>query len=264
MMFATLLAARFPRSLPRSMPASACVSLPVALAAVLSGAHGAAQAYDFDSLSLLASQAEFKQVAQDLSSTLAYRPMAPAEGLGVLGFDLSASVGVTQVQSEELLQRAAGNDDDVPGALPTATLRVQKGLPFNIDLGAAYTAIPGTSAAAVSAEVKWAFFEGGVAMPALAVRGFFTRMNGLGDMKMHSQGVDVSISKGFAMVTPYAGVGMVSTKASTDSGRWASESYTQGRAFAGVNVNLAVVNLAFEADQTGDNSTLGLKLGWRF
>jgi len=135
---------------------------------------------------------------------------------------------------------------------------------LNIDIGAAYTVIPGSSASALSGEVKWAFMEGGTLMPAVAVRAFYTRMSGLGDLKQHSQGVDVSMSKGFAMATPYAGVGLVASKASTESGRWASESYTQGRLFAGVNINLVALNLALEADRTGESTSLGMKLGWRF
>ena len=223
----------------------------------------AAQAYDFDSLSLLRSQEEFKLVAEDLSAALAFKPMSPAEGLGVTGFDISASVSGTRLQSRELLERAA-NSDDVPDTLPTASVRIQKGLPLNVDIGAAYTVVPGTSASALSGEVKWAFIEGGTLTPAFAVRAFYTRMRGLGDLKMHSQGVDLSVSKGFAMATPYAGGGVVATKASTDSGRWAKESYTQGRVFAGLNFNLALLNLAVEADRTGDNTSMGLKLGWRF
>jgi len=239
-------------------PRFACLSL-LAMLAATSAAH----AYDFNSLSLLASQAEFKQVAEDLSATLAYKPMTSAEGLGITGFDINASVGATSLQSRDVIKRAAGNRD-VPSALPTATVRVQKGLPLDIDIGAAYTVIPGSSASALSGEVKWAFIPGGTVTPAVAVRAFYTSMSGLGDVKLHSQGIDVSVSKGFALVTPYAGVGLVASKASTESGQWASESYTQGRVFAGVNVNLAVVNLGVEADETGKDTTLGVKLGWRF
>ncbi|MFT3856692.1 MAG: hypothetical protein QM742_04060 [Aquabacterium sp.] len=189
--------------------------------------------------------------------------MAPAEGLGITGFDINLSAGLTNIQSRDLLKRAT-NNGDVPDSLPTATVRIHKGLPLDFDIGAAYTAIPGTSAAAVSGEVKWSFVSGGTLTPAIAVRAFISRMSGLGDMKMHSQGADISISKGFAMATPYAGVGIVGSKASTDSGQWAKESYTQGRVFAGVNLNLAVLNIGLEADRTGDDTTFGLKLGWRF
>ena len=34
--------------------------------------------------------------------------------------------------------------------------------------------------------------------------------------------------------------------------------------FGGLNVNLAALNIAFEAQKMGDNVSLSAKLGWRF
>jgi hypothetical protein len=226
-------------------------------------AASSAFAYDFNALDALSSQAEFKQVAEDLSATLAYKPMAPAEGLGIIGFDVSASLGATKVKSVELLKRATGSDK-VPDSLPVATIRAEKGLPLDFDIGASYAVVPGTSIGALSGELKWAFVSGGLLTPSLATRVFYTQMTGLKDMHLRSMGADVSISKGFAMVTPYAGVGLVSSKASTANNEWASESYVQSRVFGGVNLNLGLLNLAAEADQTGKDATFGVKVGLRF
>jgi len=233
----------------------------IAGAAVM--AASSAWAYEFNALNQLASQAEFKQVAQDLSATLAYKPQAPADSLGVIGFDLGLSVAATTVKSKDVLKRATGSDN-VPGALPSVTLRAEKGLPLGFDVGVSYGVIPGTSASAFSGALKWAFVSGGLVTPSLATRVFFTETNGLGDMGLRSQGVDVSISKGFAIVTPYAGVGIVRSRASTKSNVWAKESYTQTRVFAGANVNLLVMDLSVEADKTGDDTTVGVKAGFRF
>lgn len=222
-----------------------------------------AWAYEFNALDHLASQAEFKQVAQDLSATLAYKPRSSADGLGIVGFDVGVSVAATTVQSKEVIQRATGSDN-VPGALPTVSLRAEKGLPFGIDVGASYSVIPGTSASAVSGSLKWAFVSGGLLTPSLAARVFVTQTSGLGDLSLRSQGVDLSISKGFAVLTPYAGVGLVSSQASTKSKVWANERYTQARVFVGANVNLLVMDLSFEADKTGEDTTVGIKAGFRF
>lgn len=223
----------------------------------------AAHAYKFNALDQLQNQGEFKQLAQDLSSTLAYKPYSPAESLGLIGFDLGVSAAATSIKSQAVVERATGSDN-VPSALPTVTLHAEKGLPFGVDLGVNYTVIPGTSASAVSGAVKWAVVQGGALTPAVAVRAFYTQANGLGEMNLRSQGVDLSISKGFAIVTPYVGVGVVRSRASTDSGRWAREAYNQTRLFAGANLNLVVMDLAIEADRTGDASTVGLKAGFRF
>jgi hypothetical protein len=236
----------------------------VALAAATAGLLAAlpAQAYKFDALSQL-NQNEFKLLSQDLAATFADKPLAPASGLGLIGFDVSATAGTTSVESADTLKKAA-NGHSVPSSLPTVGVRAEKGLPFDIDLGVGYTVVPGTSASATSGDVKWAFWGGGLVMPAVATRVFYTQVNGLGDMSLSSRGIELSISKGFAMVTPYAGVGVVASKSSAKNTSLKSESFNQTRTFAGVNANLLLINLALEADKTGKDTSVNLKLGIRF
>ncbi len=222
-----------------------------------------AHAYKFNALDALSNQGEFKAVAEDIAATLADKPQAPAAGLGVLGFDLSVVAGATSVESTKALEKAAGGHD-VPKSLPTAGVRIEKGLPFDVDLGASYVLVPGTSASALSADAKWAFWGGGLVLPAVATRVFYTQANGLGDMSLNSKGIELSISKGFAMVTPYAGVGIVASEASDKDKLWKKESFTQTRTFVGVNANLLLMNLGLEADKTGKATSYSLKLGFRF
>ena len=44
----------------------------------------------------------------------------------------------------------------------------------------------------------------------------------------------------------------------------AEESFNLKKVFVGVNVNFLLVNLAVEADRTGENNTFGIKAGFRF
>ena len=236
------------------------VALALTAAGLLAGAP--AHAYKFNALSSL-NQSEFRQVSEDLAATFADKPMSPAAGLGIIGFDVSATAGATSVESADALKKAAGGHS-VPKSLPTVGLRAEKGLPFDIDLGVGYTLVPGTSASAVSGDVKWAFLGGGMVMPAVATRIFYTQTNGLGDMSLRSRGAELSISKGFAMVTPFAGVGLVSSNTSAKNTSLNSESFTQTRTFAGVNVNFLVMNIGVMADKTGKDSSVNLKLGLRF
>jgi len=233
-----------------------------ALAAVSMVAASAAHAAKFDALGSL-SQDEFRAVSKDLSAAFADKPQAPAGGLGVVGFDVSATVGATKVDSTDALKKAAGGDS-VPKALPTVGVRIEKGLPFDIDVGASYVAVPATSASALSGNIKWAFFGGGLVMPAVATRVFYTRTNGLGDMSLNAKGIELSISKGFPMLTPYAGIGVVSSDASAKNTALKSESFTQTRTFVGLNANLLLINFGLEADKTGKTSSVNLKLGVRF
>ena len=38
----------------------------------------------------------------------------------------------------------------------------------------------------------------------------------------------------------------------------------EGKVFAGLNINFALVNIAFEVDRTGEATSGGVKLGFRF
>jgi hypothetical protein len=247
------------RPFASSASIAACGLFVTGLMAMMTPAH----AYKFNALTALSNQGEFKLVAEDLAATLADKPQAPAAGLGVLGFDVSAVLGTTSVESTEALQKAAGGHD-VPKSLPTAGVRIEKGLPFDVDLGASYVLVPGTSASALSADVKWAFWGGGLVLPAVATRVFYTQANGLGDMSLSSKGIELSISKGFATVTPYAGIGLVASHASAKDDVWKKESFNQTRTFVGVNANLLLINLGLEADKTGKATSFSLKLGMRF
>jgi hypothetical protein len=119
-------------------------------------------------------------------------------------------------------------------------------------------------------ELKWAFIKGGTAMPAIALRGSYTQLAGVDQLDLNTRGLDLSISKGFAMFTPYAGIGKVWTS-STPKDIPASfptppskESISQNKYFVGVNINILLVNLVVEADKTGDDTSYGLKLGFKF
>ncbi|MEY4766166.1 MAG: hypothetical protein RI907_2839 [Pseudomonadota bacterium] len=237
----------------------------VALATLALGvvASAPAHAYKFNALSTLSNQGEFRQLSEDLAATFADKPQAPAAGLGVIGFDVSVTGGTTSVKSTAVLEKAAGGHS-VPKSLPTVGLRVEKGLPFDVDLGASYVLLPGTSASALSGDVKWAFWGGGLVMPAVATRVFYTQTNGLGDMSLNAKGIELSVSKGFAMFTPYAGVGVVASTASTKGDVWKKESFNLTRTFVGLNANFLLMNLGLEADKTGKASSINLKLGMRF
>ena len=76
--------------------------------------------------------------------------------------------------------------------------------------------------------------------------------------------VDLSISKGFVMLTPYAGVGQVWVDSSPNAGALTQESFTQGKVFAGANLNLGLINFALEADKTGEATSYSLKMGIRW
>jgi hypothetical protein len=42
------------------------------------------------------------------------------------------------------------------------------------------------------------------------------------------------------------------------------EDFSLGKYYLGANINLAVLNIAVEADKTGEATSYNVKLGWRF
>jgi hypothetical protein len=104
-----------------------------------------------------------------------------------------------------------------------------------------------------------------VASPALGVRASFTKLSGVDQLSMDTRGVDISISKGFAFITPYAGLGRVWVESDPHgTAGLRKEEFSLDKAFVGVGMNFALLNLNLEADKTGNVSSYSLKLGLRF
>lgn len=237
------------------------LSAAIAACTLLMGSQ--AQAYEFNTISTL-SQSEFRLLSEDLAAAMSYKPVIPAADLGLTGFDLGLSVSGTHLQNRDVVKKAAGGAS-VPSELPTVALRVHKGLPFNLNVGASYTNVPGTPLSALGGELRWAFMPGSTLMPAVAARLSLSSTTGLDQLKMRSTGYDISVSKGFTLVTPYAGIGYVQSRVSApQSPALSSEKVGQTKYFGGVNLNLGLMNLAVEADRTGKAATYSLKVGARF
>lgn len=210
-------------------------------------------------LSLLGSvQSDFKVFSEDLGSALSYKALTPAEPLGITGFDLGLEVTSTKMR----------NLDKVTGSSLTSLivpkLHAFKGLPLGIDIGAFYSAVPTTNIKLIGGELRYAILEGGVATPAVGVRASMTKLSGVDQLAFSTKGLDVSISKGFAMFTPYAGVGSVWVDSSPNIAGLAKETFRQNKYFVGGNLNLGLTNLAIEYDKTGSAQSYGAKMGFRF
>jgi len=210
----------------------------------------------------LTSQGEFRALTEDLGAALSYKPLTPAAPLGVTGFDVGLALTMTHLENSAVLAKAgAGSRTN----LLVPTLRANKGLPFDIDVGVMYSRVPGTDIQLWGGELRYALMAGGAALPAVGVRASYTRLAGVNQLDFDTKGLDLSVSKGFAFITPYAGVGAVWVTGTPNGVAGLSkESFTQGKLFAGVNANLGLVNLAFEGDRTGEVTSYGMKVGIRF
>lgn len=208
-------------------------------------------------------QEEFRLLSEDLASALSYRPMGPAAPLGVLGFDIGIGATVAKLKHPELLERATSGD--APETLTVPTLRAKVGLPLGFDIGATYAQIPSTDITFYGGEVKWAFVPGSTVWPALGVRGSYTLVSGVTQMNLDTAGLDVSISKGFAFATPYAGLGRFQARSDPKGNAGLKkEQFGYNRTFIGLELKFLLLGLNLEADKTGDVSAYSAKLALKF
>ncbi|MEJ2554094.1 MAG: hypothetical protein P8079_08815, partial [Gammaproteobacteria bacterium] len=116
-------------------------------------------------------------------------------------------------------------------------------------------------------ELRYAIMEGGVATPAVAIRGTLTKLTGVSQLDFSTKGLELSASKGFAMLTPYAGIGEVwvdSKPQGVAATLLTKESFQQTKFFVGTNINLGLLNIDLDYDNTDSTNSYTVKLGWRF
>lgn len=231
-------------------------------AAILAATSAGAQAGgDINTLGNLA-QTEFRLFSEDLGAALSYKALAPAEPLGITGFDVGVEMTATSMEHSSLFDKASSGSGF--NTLPVAKLHVHKGLPFNFDVGAFLSSAPDSNIRLMGAELRYAFIEGGMTMPAIALRGTYTRLSGVDQLDFDTRGLELTISKGFAMLTPYAGIGKVWSTSTPNVALLTEEDFSQDKVFVGANLNFGLMNLAVEGDKTGDAASYGVKLGFRW
>lgn len=206
--------------------------------------------------------AQFRLLSTDLTAALSYKAVIPAEPLGITGFDLGFDVTATQLENSAIFNLA--NTGASVDTLVIPKVHLHKGLPFGIDVGAFYAAVPDSNISLWGGELRYAIVSGGVAVPAVAVRASYSRLTGVDQLDFDSLGLDLSVSKGFAFLTPYVGIGKVWAHSTRKTGVPLTEEPDVNKLFGGINMNFAFINFAVEVDRTGDTNSFTGKVGWRF
>ncbi len=212
-------------------------------------------------------QATFDALSEDLAAALSYKAIVPAEPLGLPGFDVGIEASFTKLQNTDKWGDAMG--DKSLSILPVPKLHGHVGLPFGVDFGAVLASIPSTNIKFFGGELRYSFVSGNTLIPAVAVRGAMTKLTGVDHFDLSTKSLEVTVSKGFLMLTPYAGIGNVWATGSSDlkvgnANAFSDADLSLFKVFLGLNINMGLVNFAFEADKTGDAPTYSGKLGLRF
>ncbi len=235
----------------------------VVLVTLLSGMCGTAFASgDLDRINTL-TQPEFRQLAEDLGAVVGYKALTPAEPLGITGFDVGVEASFTSMQHGAVVDKASSGSGY--STMPATKLHLHKGLPLGLDVGLVYGVVPGSNLTMTGGELRYALVEGGVATPAVGLRASYSQSGGVDQLALTTRGLELTVSKGFAMVTPYIGGGQVWVNATPhNSAGLREERFAESRLYVGANFNFGLMNLVLEGDRTGNDNSYSAKIGLRF
>lgn len=180
----------------------------------------------------------------DLGAAVSYKPQQPVEAQGVTGFDIGVGASFSDIKD--------GEDVSV------TRVNLHKGLPFGFDIGGfvGNAHQDGESYSLRGYELRYALLEGSTVTPAIGLRGAYTKLDN-DALDLSTKSLDLGISKGFAFLTPYAGVGRVWVDSTVDD-------VTLTKTYAGLNIGLGLFAVDIEVDKTGEVTTYGLKAALRW
>lgn len=219
-------------------------------------------ARDLDQVNQL-SPSEFRDLSQDMGAAVSYKAVLPIAALGVAGFDFGAEVTATRIEHRDAWDRASSGT--APQTVYVPKIHVHKGLPAGIDVGAFYASVSDPKFDVWGAEIRYALIDGGTATPAVGLRGTYSAVNGIDQLSLNTKGIELGVSKGFALFTPYAGVGRIWTEADTTGTTGLDrQKIADTKLYVGGSFNLALGTLALEADRIGDALSYSVKVGIHF
>lgn len=148
--------------------------------------------------------ADLAELSNALGDSISFPLLGSASAGGLTGFEVLAAVGGPRVDSGDHWWQA-GVDGSAPGdVLPGYRIVARKGLPARFDVGVQGGRVLGERF--WSAEVRWALLAGGVVEPGACVRVVYSRLEGA-PLDLEVKEVQVALSKGLAVVTPFAAIG---------------------------------------------------------
>lgn len=205
-------------------------------------------------------QEEFSTFSRLVSQGIYATPVEPARARGLLGFDIGIAATAIPIDTEaSYWVRAVDEDFTVSDHLPVPRVIVSKGLSFGT-VAASYSKVPDTDIAVWGASFDFPLVRGGLATPALTLRGAWAELKGVEQLDLKTYGAELFLSKGFGPLTPYVAVGRAKSDAEgridlpdettmilTDEGT--TERYT-----VGVKLSLLVPKIVVEATQAEERS----------
>lgn len=213
-----------------------------------------------------AEQPAFDEFHQRFAFNAYHFPRREAAPLGLTGFEIYADLAIDRDFDEEGFYPQVVDGDLPGGTLGIARVGVRKGLPGDVDLGLHYAQAIDGDVELLSADVQWAFVDGGAVTPALALRVTGTQSLGGSAYELEQYGAELMISKGFPVLTLYGGVGWYTADGTLerfDGSRLGADADGEFY-YAGAIINLVILpKLTIEVEQ-GETTQVAAKLGFGF
>jgi hypothetical protein len=195
---------------------------------------------------------DFQAFHSRFSSGAYFYPRHGAAPLGLVGFEVYADATYDGGFDDEPFNDTAIDGDFTGGFLSVGRIGARKGLPWGIDLGLSYGQALEGDVKLLSAEIQYAILKGGLVKPALSIRVTGSRSMDSEAYDLDQYGAEVYLSKGFAVLTPYVGAGLVYSKGTLDRGSLLpafEEDETRGVIYGGVTLNLLLPKITVEIEK---------------
>jgi len=198
-----------------------------------------------------APEADFREFHRRFSLAAYHYPRHGAAPLGLLGFDVYADAAVDRSFGDEGFTKTVLDDGLTGDVLAVVRVGARKGLPGGFNIGVSYGRALETDVDLVSADVQWAIIEGGPLTPALSLRVTGTQSLGGSAYDLDQYGAEILFSKGFTVLTPYVGAGIVRSVGTLDAtlGRTFTDTETRGVVYGGVTLNLLLPKITVEVEK---------------
>lgn len=177
-------------------------------------------------------------------------PRHAARPLGTIGFEIFVDAGADSGLDDEEFWGRTVTGEVTGGWVAVGRVGARKGLPGGFDLGASYGRSLGGDVGVVTVDLQKALLHGGPLSPAFAVRLTAGRSVGGGPYSFDQFGAEVLLSKGFTVLTPYVGAGVLYSDGNLEraGGGELTTDFTQGFVYAGLTLNLLVPKITLEVE----------------
>ena len=167
-----------------------------------------ASPYDF-SFSSEPSAVDFKKIASQVVFPSKFDFFAPAAGKGALGFEIGLGVDTRPVTTTEakINKQYLKGGKSTPSSVMVPKLKVQKGLPSNIDIALSYGFISGSQFKVLGLGVQWGIVDFAGFPLSLAVRGGYTKTFAPSTIDEYALNGEFLGGLKLAFLEPYVGLG---------------------------------------------------------